>query len=138
MKNVKKKIKLLRATFWESQTKSGNLRKWPSSNLLIACILFKIHVLKKKQKTDLKNIFKYLRFWPLNIWCFVKDLIVSYILQLWSLIIDNNKEKTLIFLFGLVPWMDHRKKKTKKNMCHIWRLEILPSKIPLKPLFVNI
>ena len=53
--------------------KSGNLKKCPSSNFLIVCILFKIHVLKKKQKTVLKKSISYLRFWPPKFWWFLRD-----------------------------------------------------------------
>ena len=53
--------------------KSGNLRKWPSSNFLVACILFKIHVIKKKQKTVLKKSILYLRFWPPKFLWFLRD-----------------------------------------------------------------
>ena len=47
----------------------------------------------------------------------------------------NNKKETLISIFRLVDWMDHRKKKRKKVMYHIRRPEMPPSKIPLKQYF---
>ena len=96
--------------------KSGNLRKWPSSNLLIACILFKIHLIKKK------NTFSHSKFCPLNFWWFLSYVPLSIYFTNLELNSDKNTDKILIFVFWLEPWMDH----CKNVMCHICRFKILP------------
>ena len=108
---------ILRATFWENQAKSAYLRKWPSSNLLIICLLLKIHVLKEKQKTVLKKSISYLRLWPPKFWWFLRDFpFLIFFVTLELNYRQQYRKNTYIYIW--IGWLDGspQKKKKKSNV----------------------